>query len=575
MKPSFCYALLALCLFSLIIFSSGCKKEDPMEPDEMIEDPMEPDTTGTDSPSSAQYAFGWTGEDNLDEVPTSTNFGFGSGSLPASVNLVEKFPPIGDQNPYGTCVAWAVAYNLKTALNGMSQGLSTAQLASTANQFSPKDLFVAIPDNAKGADCNGTNFSEALNLMQNRGVATVQTVPYTSLGNCSSSNVQSSWTSEAGQHKISYWRKIEASVSSIKQNLSNNIPVVLGAKLADNFMSWNSDAVLSSSTSFNNVGQHAYHAMIIAGYDDAKGARGAFLVINSWGEFWGDRGYIWVDYDYMMNEFCVSGDGSKPLFIAADAGDGGNTPPNNDPTPTPNTSGVDLAPWVFSDVSTYQNSGNPTERSISFNLYNIGTEAARSSANWSFYYIYYNAYDANDYGVLFYDNFNTSVQPDYFECPGANNCVFNIPIPAGGSFTEYVWGLNQQSRGYYMPQITGQYYLLMIADAEDAFEESDELNNFFYTTQEPKYFENGYSFRRGNSGGNTDANGQFLFENPGTPTAAQLKVSPFHSGVSVAEPNAYTRQEIADFLQREHASGRLARKVDTYLDQQHPTPYDQ
>ena len=189
-------------------------------------------------------------------------------------------------------VSWAVAYNLKTALNGMSKGLSSSQLYSSANQFSPKDLFIAIPDNQKGQNCSGTNFSDALEILQNRGVASMQTVPYSSLGDCSNSNLQSSWTNEANQNKIKYWRKIEGSIQSIKQNLSNNIPVVLGAKLSDNFMSWDSNSVISSSTSFNNVGQHAYHAMIIAGYDDNKGPNGAFKVINSWGNF----GVIMVIY---------------------------------------------------------------------------------------------------------------------------------------------------------------------------------------------------------------------------------------------------------------------------------------
>ncbi|MEM8909556.1 MAG: C1 family peptidase, partial [Bacteroidota bacterium] len=474
-RTSAFYAL--CCVFTLLSIIS-CDPEDGLIP---IPDPNDP------TPGNTSFALGWSGEEDLGTVPASTNFGFGNSNLPSSVNLIPQFPPIGDQGQLGTCVTWAVGYNIKTALSGMTRGLSTSQLANRANQYSPKDLFLAIPDQQKGPNCNGTNFSQALNTLQDRGVASFQTVPYSALGNCSQANLQSNWNAEASQNKIKYWRKIEPSVQSIKQNLANNVPVILGARLSDNFMSWNSSAVISSSTSFVNVGQHAYHALVIAGYDDNKGPNGAFRIINSWGEFWGDRGYIWIDYNYLITEFCNSSIGEKPLFIAADE-EGSVTPPD---TPDPVVSGVDLATWVFEDRSTY--SFNATERRIDFNIYNIGNQSASPNRNWSFYYIYFNAYNADDYGVLFYDEFNNSANPNSYYCPLAYSCVFNYNIPPGGSFAQSVWGQSDQYRIYNMPPITGDYYLVLVADAGDQFSEQDELNNLFYTTLDPKYFQAGFA----------------------------------------------------------------------------------
>lgn len=509
------------------------------------------------APGTLEHSFGWSGEDNVNTIPTSTNFGFGSTSnLPSSVDITNKFPPIGNQGNYGTCVAWAVAYNTKTAMYGMRKNLAQSALSQSNNQFSPKDMFTALPDNKKGANCNGTNFSEALTLMQNRGVATVQTVPYTNLGGCQQSTVQSNWTSEANQNKIKYWRRIDASVASIKQNLSNNIPVICGAKLADNFMQWNSDEVISSSTTTNQVGQHAYHAMVIAGYDDSKGANGAFRVINSWGQNWGDVGYIWIDYNYFMNDFCVTLNGGKPLFIMADGdGDGNVTPPDEQPNPTP-SSGVDLASWVFDDYSTYGiTSNNPNERVIDFNLYNIGSSAASPSANWSIYYIYFNAYDASDYGVIFYDDFNTSVTQNTFQCPTSNNCVFNLTIPKNNSFAQAAWNAESIERSYNMPNINGAYYLVMLADAEDKFQEQDEINNMFYTTLNPIFFQNGYAART------SSTNVPFKFENKLSPTIANLKNGKFSSIVTETNRNAYSKEEILDFFTREKLNGNLDAKV--------------
>jgi len=531
------------------------------EPDDMNDlDPNSDDNTV----QNTGYALGWNGEDDLSEVPTSINFGFGNGNLPASVDLTDKFPPIGDQGNYGTCVTWTVAYNIKSALNGMEAGLSTEDLAAASNQFSPKDLFVAIPDNEKGQDCNGTNFSNALDVMQNRGVATMQTVPYTNLSDCSQLGLQTEWTNEANQHRIKYWRKIDPSIQSIKQNLANNIPVILGAKLADNFMAWNSDNVLSSSTTTTNVGQHAYHAMVIAGYDDNKGPNGAFRVINSWSDRWGDQGYIWVDYNFLINEFCTSFNGEKPLFIAANE-KGENNPPNND---EPTVTGVDLAPWVFSDVTTYWTSGIPNEREIDFNLYNIGSQTASPNSDWAYYYIYFNAYDANDYGVLFYDEFNTSVAQGTFDCPSSYNCIFNVGIPSGGDFASTVWGMQSIARTYYMPEITGSYYLVLIADAGDAFAEQDELNNLFYTTNDPKWFDGGFGQFAPTSDGVQTVKPDFEFENETPLTPKALQHNRYQTAVSPNYPNAYTAEEVIDFIKREQAEGNLDTKVNEYIQRQ-------
>lgn len=542
------YAFLLL----ILCFSVSCEKEDSPEQQEEQEEQ-----------NDLEFALGWNGEDDLGTIPSSTNFSFGNTNLPSSIDLVPKFPPMGDQGQYGTCVSWAVGYNIKTALNGMSNNLSASQLASASNQFSPKDLFVAIPDNQKGEDCNGTNFTNALTVLQERGVATMQTVPYTALGDCSSASLQSSWTNEASQNKIKYWRKIEASVQSVKQNLANNIPVILGAKLADNFMSWDSNAVLSSNTTYNNVGQHSYHAMVIGGYDDTMGSGGAFKVINSWSELWGDNGYIWIDYSFLINEFCTSPDGSKALFIASDQEGGGENNPPDDVDP--NTSGVDLAPWVFADYSTYQSSGIPNERMIDFNIYNIGNQPASPNSDWSIYYIYFNAYDANDYGVIYYDQFNTSIPQNTFNCPTADNCVFNLTIPSGSSFTQTAWGQESQVRTYYMPELSGAYYLVLIADAEDKFDEQDEMNNLFYTTINPKYFDSGYSSRSSHGGNDSQDDSQFNFVNADEPNLQNLEYNKHQTVVTDNFKNAYTQKEILEFIKKEKRNGNMDYKINKHI----------
>lgn len=47
------------------------------------------------------------------------------------------------------------------------------------------------------------------------------------------------------------------------------------------------------------------HAVMLCGYDDARqigDSTGAFIVRNSWGTEWGEDGYGWLPYDYVLHD---------------------------------------------------------------------------------------------------------------------------------------------------------------------------------------------------------------------------------------------------------------------------------
>jgi C1A family cysteine protease len=50
------------------------------------------------------------------------------------------------------------------------------------------------------------------------------------------------------------------------------------------------------------------HAIVAIGYDDAKKIgkdKGALLIRNSWGTEWGDKGYGWLPYSYVLKGLAV------------------------------------------------------------------------------------------------------------------------------------------------------------------------------------------------------------------------------------------------------------------------------
>ena len=191
---------------------------------------------------------------------------------------------------------------------------------------------------------------------------------------------------------------------------------------------------------------------------------------------------------------------------------------------------------------------------------NIGTQTARSSANWNVYYIYYNAYDVNDYGVVFFDEFNTSIPQNTYDCPDLNNCVINVDIPSGSDFAWQAFGDYAITRTYKMPQITGEYYLMLFVDGGEAFRETNEWNNLFYTTEYPIFFLNGYGAKGQDSPGLRSGK-DVAFKNSLEPAPENLAGSMYNTAVKEDNRNAYTPKELIQFFNAKSESGELRKKA--------------
>ena len=99
-----------------------------------------------------------------------------------------------------------------------------------------------------------------------------------------------------------------ALLNQIKTNLASNLPAMFGFTVYNSYI----------QASIANMGAIPYpvkgdkvvggHAVVAVGYDDAvqirngtaKATVGALLIRNSWGAGWGDGGYGWLPYEYVL-----------------------------------------------------------------------------------------------------------------------------------------------------------------------------------------------------------------------------------------------------------------------------------
>lgn len=525
--------------------------------------------------------FGWFGQDEDMEhqerdilLSTSqTSDKLSSRTLPSSVDLTNYLPPIGNQGQYGTCVGWAVGYNCRTFLYAKSKGLSKSQLKNTSNQFSPKDLFWSIKDDYKGQNCNGTNFEYAFDVMIKRGIARLSTVPYTSLGSCTYDPDGTGGSSEAASFKIKNYRQIEVDKTTIKQYLANGQLVVFGARLGDEFMNANTSDVLYRQ-SYGYTGQHAYHAMVCSGYDDTKGSNGAFRVVNSWGENWGDAGYIWVDQNFFVN-----GDFAYCAYVAYNINDTEVDEESNTVVDDNKASGNDLIAYSINDEdlsdSEYpQESADPTWRTSVYNVYNAGQNTISASNNWAICLLYYNAYKADDYGIILLDYYTDQIgdvntyNPNWLKTDSPNPVNYlgvnaqgyswnHFDIPSGYSVAQCVDPDQREfSWSYKMPDITGDYYLVLFADAFDGISETNEDNNYCYWAQDngdPVHYENGIP------SGSSIAKIKKISKSAVLPE--QNGKGTYQSVVAAGNSNAYTTEEISAMIRAHKKSGELSKKA--------------
>jgi C1A family cysteine protease len=97
-------------------------------------------------------------------------------------------------------------------------------------------------------------------------------------------------------HKIKNYKAIDP--SDIDKLISKNIPVLVALNIFDYF---ESDEVASNGKvrlPLETDKKLGGHEMLIIGYDKIKQE---YLILNSWGENWGDKGFCYFPYSYIHN----------------------------------------------------------------------------------------------------------------------------------------------------------------------------------------------------------------------------------------------------------------------------------
>ena len=214
--------------------------------------------------------------------------------LPTQASLKQFSPDAGNQMQLNTSVGWAISYAARTILEAKNNNI-TDKREIRRSSYSPVFNY-AMAKTGDDINCEqAVDLSTALESLKSDGVPKfVEFLEF-----CPQA-IPQSITNGAKPNAITGYSRlfdIEAEedfkVRTVKKAIAEGFPVVVGMRVPPSFdiakEFWQPREKMSDD--------FPGHAMTVIGYDDSKYG-GSFEVLNSWGQEWGNNGFMWIPYQY-------------------------------------------------------------------------------------------------------------------------------------------------------------------------------------------------------------------------------------------------------------------------------------
>jgi C1A family cysteine protease len=203
--------------------------------------------------------------------------------LPRSIDLRSKCPSIYDQGDIGSCTAMAFC----------------SLVGSLKPTFDPSRLFlyymVRSIDHTTETD-SGATLSDGIEALRNYGVCAEKLWPYDTKK--FTVKPPSICYIDASANKALKVKNIYCTLNGIKTALANGYLCVVGIQIYASFESMSTTLTGIVSMPRPREAYLGGHAVVIVGYNDLKKC---WIMRNSWGSTWGDKGYFYLPYNYLLH----------------------------------------------------------------------------------------------------------------------------------------------------------------------------------------------------------------------------------------------------------------------------------
>ena len=220
--------------------------------------------------------------------------------IPASIDLRPKCPTVKDQGQLGACTSFSACSVLEFLLN------KDVDLSELYFYYQERKLDGDILED------NGSTIKQSANVAVKIGTCLESLDPYDV--NKFTDTPTVTMNNDAKNHKARAYHRI-TTIDEIKTALGIlGNPILIGVKLYDSFENINSDGIVPMPTKKESL--LGGHAMGIYGYytkkktlvnkflglfsTTSKYSNLYFIVKNSWGTEFGDKGYVYMPATYLQ-----------------------------------------------------------------------------------------------------------------------------------------------------------------------------------------------------------------------------------------------------------------------------------
>jgi len=210
--------------------------------------------------------------------------------LPSSIDLRNSgfMPIVYDQGQLGSCTA-----------NGIGAAIQYELSKQKLPNFMPSRLFIYFNERKIEGTIKqdaGAQIRDGIKSVAKQGVCDELIWPYVPTKFKQAPSIVAYQSALA--NIVTKYERVNGTEASIKSALSEGFPVVFGFTCYDSFES--SEVAASGVLPMPSLKEKIVggHCVLCVGYDDSKKI---FIIRNSWGTNWGQKGYFTMPYAYLTN----------------------------------------------------------------------------------------------------------------------------------------------------------------------------------------------------------------------------------------------------------------------------------
>jgi C1A family cysteine protease len=214
--------------------------------------------------------------------------------LPSKVDLRPGCPPVYDQGQISDCVGNGVAAGHQ--FEQIKQDMSSS---TGAIDFIPSRLFIYYGarelEGTTDSD-SGAEIRDGIKTAVKQGVCPETMWPHDP--RMVTEKPTDGCYQNALTHQVLQYLSVDQTLDEMRSCLAEGYPIIMGFTVYESFE--NDEVARSGIVNMPEVGEEPVggHAICAVGYDDTTRR---FLVRNSWGSGWGQKGYFTIPYEYFLD----------------------------------------------------------------------------------------------------------------------------------------------------------------------------------------------------------------------------------------------------------------------------------